>query len=475
MLRAVRRPIASALTLLAALALVAPAAATPASEQAAARHLDRVAGDAARRHAFLYAMPKGADLHTHLSGSVYAETMVALGAADGDCVDTVTFTATPGPCAEGQRPIADAIGDNVLYNQILRAWSMKGFEPGETSGHDHFFATFDRFGAALSPHVGVGLAEVTRRAAAQNEQAFETLTTPRFSDVRRIAEQVGWDPDLEQLRQKLLAAGLAGVVPAASAQIDGILAEQRQTLACGTAAADAACALPVGWQVQVLRGQPKHVVFAQMLLGYELMAADPRWVAVNLVQPEDGPVALADYRLHMRMLRMLEALYPAGHLTLHAGELVPGLAPPADLRFHIREAVTVAGAERIGHGVDIRWEHRPIALLRRMARDEILVEVPLTSNRQILEISGHRHPIRLYLRHGVPVALATDDEGVSRTNLTAQFEQAVVDHGLGYAQLKEMAIDSLRHSFLPVGDKARALRVQAAAFDRFEARFTRSR
>jgi adenosine deaminase len=472
------RPLRSLLPLLAAGALVAPAsapAAIDAAERATARHLERIRTDPARRHDFLYAMPKGADLHHHLSGAVYAETMVRLGAQDGDCVDTTTMRSSEGPCGEGQRPIADALSDNELYDDILRAWSMKGFRDGLVSGHDHFFATFDLFDAALDPHEGVALAEVTSRAAAQNEQALETLRTPRFGDVWRIAQDVGWHDDLDELRRRLLDAGLAGVVPAARADTDAILAEQRRILRCGTPSADRACDLPVRFQVQVLRAMPKEVVFAQILLGFELMAADGRWVGLNLVQPEDAAIALADYRLHMRMIGFLRERYPDAHVTLHAGELVPGLAPPEDLRFHIREAIEVAGAERIGHGVAIRWERRPLQLLRRMARERILVEVPLTSNAQILGVSGPDHPLGLYRRHGVPVALATDDEGVSRTNLTEQYEQAVVDHGLGYRALKRIARDSLRHSFLAPGDKARALRAQRAAFERFERRFARAR
>jgi len=46
-----------------------------------------------------------------------------------------------------------------------------------------------------------------------------------------------------------------------------------------------------------------------------------------------------DYTLQMRMIAYLHSVYPRGHVTLHAGELVPGLVEPADLTFHIRQAV----------------------------------------------------------------------------------------------------------------------------------------
>src|SRR5271169_1501403 len=38
--------------------------------------------------AFLYKFPKGADLHMHLSGAIYAETFIRDAAEDNLCVDT---------------------------------------------------------------------------------------------------------------------------------------------------------------------------------------------------------------------------------------------------------------------------------------------------------------------------------------------------------------------------------------------------
>jgi adenosine deaminase len=458
-----------ALTLLTALCLV-PAGSALASEDGAARYLASVRHDPVALRAFLWDMPKGGDLHNHLSGAVYAESFVKWGAQTGACVDA-GYTARPGPCTDGLRPIADALTDNVLYNNVLKAWSMKGFRDGVESGHDHFFATFDRFSAAGSGRTGDMLAEVASRAAAQNEQYLETLITPRFGDTMRVLNSVTPTDDLAVMRQRLLDAGLRGVVPLIQADTDAWFARQRELLGCATATPDPACDMPVRLQFQGLRGQPLPFVFTQMVLAFELMKADPRWVAFNLVQPEDGPVSLADYERQMQMLQFLRPLYPGEHVTLHAGELVAGLAPPADLRFHIRDAVVVAGAERIGHGVDITLERDPPSLLRTMARRHVLVESPLVSNCQILEVCGRRHPIRLYVRSGVPVALATDDEGVSRSDMTDQYEQAAVAQGFGYRALKRFAQDSLRYSFLSDGDKALALRTQRAAFARFEARF----
>ena len=100
---------------------------------------------------------------------------------------------------------------------------------------------------------------------------------------------------------------------------------------------------------------------------------------------------------------------------MHAGELAPGLVPPEGLTFHIRDSVEIAGAERIGHGVDMMHETNAAGLLDEMAARHVMVEICLTSNEVILGISGRDHPLGTYRRHGVPVALATDDEGVARS------------------------------------------------------------
>jgi adenosine deaminase len=84
-----------------------------------------------------------------------------------------------------------------------------------------------------------------------------------------------------------------------------------------------------------------------------------------------------------------------------------------------------------------------------MAERNVLVEICLTSNDIILGVSGDDHPLPVYMKYGVPVALATDDEGVSRSDMTQEYLRAVETYHLSYADLKRMARQSLEHSFLP--------------------------
>ncbi|HEX5872896.1 MAG TPA: hypothetical protein VFY65_20835, partial [Longimicrobium sp.] len=230
--------------------------------------------------------------------------------------------------------------------------------------------------------------------------------------------------------------------------LDSVEARRDTVLGCRTAQPQPGCQVQVRWLYQVSRGSPPQQVFAQILLGFLMAQADRKVVGLNLVQPEDGARSMSDYSLQMRMIRYLRGVHPTVRVTLHAGELAPGLVPDEGLRFHIREAVRVAGARRIGHGVDVMHEDSARELMAEMARDEVMVEIALTSNDVILGIRGPAHPLHAYMAAGVPVALATDDEGVARSEMSLEYLKAVRDQGLGYPALKTMARTSLQHAFV---------------------------
>jgi hypothetical protein len=77
-----------------------------------------------------------------------------------------------------------------------------------------------------------------------------------------------------------------------------------------------------------------------------------------------------------------------------------------------------------------------------------MVEICLSSNDLILGISGSKHPLATYLEYGVPGTLATDDEGVARSEISMEYLKAAEDQGLGYLQLKTMARNSLHYAFV---------------------------
>ncbi len=459
-------------------------------------------------YAFLKPMPKGGDLHMHLSGAVYAETFITEAAKQGLCVAPVDrgSPAVPegqnavrlvppvdgkaGNCGPADVPAADALKRQTLYDDLVDSFSMRAFVPSEgINGHDQFFATFDRFGG-LKAYEGEWLDEVATRAAAQNEQYLEIMNTPTFSHAAGLGYKLGWPArindasyktELASLRTQLLAAGLgeevatdrkefseaearrmqleggdapgaADVTPLGSRRLDSLVC----LASASPAGAPKPCSIQIRFLYQVLRGFPPQQVFAQTLLGFEVAQAEldsgnPLVVGINFVMPEDGRLSMDDYHLQMLMLDYLHSVYPKVHISLHAGELAFGMVPPDGLSFHIREAVELGHAERIGHGMDVLYETDPNGLLKEMAAKHIAVEVNLTSNDVILGQSRTDHPLAAYRAAHVPVALATDDEGVSRIDLTHEYVKAAEEQNLAYIDLKQSARTALEHSFLPGG------------------------
>jgi len=429
-------------------------------EARAAKALDAIRDDPLALYVFLKRMPKGADLHNHLDGAVYAETFIRVGGEDGRCVDPVAkaFTrldpesddAPADGCKPGEVKAADVPKDQRLYDELVDSFSMRGFVPSEgETAHDHFFATFSKFGDSDPRHTGEFLAEVSSRAAAQNEQYLELMETPPWNRLNTITKDLAWTDDLAALRENLLAKGLTEDVPLARAFWDETEATRNDRQRCGRDDAAPGCRVKARYVYQVFRNTPKELVFAQALFGFELAAADPRIVAINFVGGEDDVVAMRDYAEHMRMVGFLRPLYPKVRVTLHAGELAPGLVPPEGLCCHIRLAVEQGRADRIGHGVDVMYEDRPYELMKNMADKGVLVEINLTSNADILGIKGRHHPFATYRSYGVPVALSTDDPGIERIDLTHEYVRAVETYGFGYADLKELVRNSLEYSFLP--------------------------
>jgi adenosine deaminase len=422
------------------------------SEQRAARYFESVRKSPPQMLAFLLKMPKGADLHSHLSGAIYAESFVQWAAGKGLCVNQATMALSPPPCdqAAGQIPASAALSNTVLFRQLIDSWSMRYWEYSGQNGHDHFFDAFVKFGAATWGQTGQMLAEVASRAARGHVIYLELMLTPDEGMSSQIGQKVGWDGNFESTLSKLKSNGIDNAATAGVKALQEAEAEKNRLLKCGTPQADAGCLVTIRYIAQVSRGAALGPVFAQMVTGFAL-ANDPlsKVVALNLVQPEDWLSSMQNFTLHMEMLNFLRPMYPQAHISLHAGELVPGVVPPEGLTFHIRESVMKGHAERIGHGVDIMHEDDPYGLLKELARRNVMIEVCLTSNDVILGVRKEQHPLATYIEYGVPVALATDDEGVSRSEISREYLKAAEEQGLGYVQLKTMARTSLQYAFLP--------------------------
>ena len=130
-------------------------------------------------------------------------------------------------------------------------------------------------------------------------------------------------------------------------------------------------------------------------------------------------------------------------LTVHAGET----AGPESIWSALRDLK----ADRIGHG--LRAADDP-ELVRYLAEHQVPVEACITSN----VLTGccatvEQHPIRKLFDAGVLVTLNTDDPDMFRTSLVGEFQLAQKVFGFSNAELRTLAENSFRASFLPEAKK----------------------
>ncbi|WP_224963134.1 hypothetical protein [Geomonas subterranea] len=422
--------------------------------------------------------PKGGDLHNHLSGTVPPETYLALGAADGACYGpegkTGRYTLEPGTssgsCGDGFRPISGA--STAEREELLRSLSMYRFGyPDTQKGHDHFFATFARFRAVSDNACNTApmLAEVLRRSHGDGVSYLETMLSFQSSAVSALARQLrqkfpedAFYRDERQfpvLRRFLLEAGLNDAVAAARAEIAQYVNRTRTLMKCGSADAEPACGVSYAFVATVNRtsaqgdGSPDLAkVFTQAAFSMLLSSTESSVVGVNLLSKEDAPVSLAGFRDQMRIFGYFHDAYPRVNIALHAGELTPcfvGEGNPA-LKEHLTGTLK-AGAKRIGHGVSFGFlkpgDKSEVA--EQIRRSNALVEIMFTSNAQILGVAGAEHPFAQYRAYGVPVAFASDDEGVSHANLTDEWIYGFQKYGLTRDDLQYLGRNSLQYSFIP--------------------------
>lgn len=401
--------------------------------------------------AFLKDMPKGADLHNHVSGAIFAEDYIESAAKNGLWFDKAAnaFTADGGPGRIKASDLIspDSVGDiDSPLNVFLRTVSMRGWNPA-VDGHDLFFATFNHLGAP-SYTTEDALVEVIRRAKAQHEQYMELMVGVGTSDASRVLMRdlpaVGDVAGAFATIQPRLAPYVAAVKSNLDRR-DAVLAQRLGT------PSPTKLAMPFGvrYIIQLNRLVDMPTFFITAAAAMAVVKADPRVVALNMVAPEDHPQSLMNFDEQMRVLDFLWKQLGKPNITLHAGELTLDASPVEPMFDRIRKSIEIGHAKRIGHGVSIAWEKNLPQLLQEMRDRHILVEICLTSNRGILGVYGRAHPLHLYMDAGVPVNLNTDDEGVNRSNLTREWLRGVREQGLGYEDLKAFARNSLEYSFLP--------------------------
>jgi adenosine deaminase len=478
------------IVLTAALALASGAAAARtsapgASEAATARHYAALVAGTEPKTAeltlFFSQMPKGGDLHHHYSGAVYAETYVDFLDKQGFCVNKHTYRVetdkaaieaerAKAPAARNCLSTAEVVADDATYRELLQRWSSKDFANHgalQPPPDRQFFQTFGYFGPVSNANFHEGLVEIKERAIQENVGYIETMFKMSPFVVDKEFDEQAWRTAKDDTAFDAQMRAWMNTLDA-DAAFNAKIADFVARIDEAAAGIDDEN-FTMRYQTYVLRLLNPSQVFSSMLAGFKSAAKGGKIVGVNIVGQESNMVSMRDYTLHMKMFRFLKSVYPDVKVALHAGELALGDVPPEQLQFHIDQAVGIAGANRIGHGIDLAHETHAPQIMKTMREKDVPVEINLTSNAFINGVKGADHPVTLYRKYGVPYVISTDDAGVTRHNLSNEYVLFASRYKPSYAELKKASYNSIRYSFLAPADKARLTKQLDARFAKFEA------
>lgn len=451
--------------------------------QSADEYFEKIRNNEAALTAFFSQMPKGGDLHHHYSGSIYAEPLLERAIADDFYLNIETMQVNKEKPLVGnweQFSTLKSNGKLDAYKQkIMQKWSVKDYNHVDYPSDKLFFESFMKFEPAIRGNFGSGVLELKNRAITENVSYIETqlATIPctmntddltkfntRLRQLSKIKDEKTIIKSLDSVYNALLQKNAASYANDFNVNF---VAKLHSDLKIDDAK------FTMRYQNFVLRFMEPVDLFKNLVIAFISADSSPLMAGVNIVSPEDGETSMKDYWLHMVMFKYCHSRYPNVKYTLHAGELTLGLVQPEDLTWHINAAVYLAGANRIGHGVDMAYEQNPYDLLRYMAKKTIPIEINLVSNEFILKVKENRHPLTLYKEFGVPIVISTDDAGILRTNMTEQYVVLAKRYkDISYADIKQFVYNSINYSFIKeTSVKKQLLKNLDSRFKTFEANY----
>jgi adenosine deaminase len=406
----------------------------------------------AQLYTFLYAMPKGGDLHNHLTGAVRSEWYWDAALAE-ETRGYIYYTRVRiQNCAPYGNNEFGAAKELLLFKNIQGS----SFEKLDACAKSEFKRLQD-----LDAREKQGWLESMRldQPHEGRNEFFEAIWD-RIDDLLRNPYLI-----CDILLRNMQAFGQEGLLyletqegVQGAKKADGspysvveVVAIYRQFLASPQAKATG---VEVRFQNSLLRFSPD----AEQRLR-DLYAITDRYrdlyVGVNMVGREDNGKG---YPLRfLPVLRELRHKYPDINLSIHAGET-------DEPDFHIRDTLLL-GAQRIGHGVNLIRDPETMVLMRN---GPYLVEINLISNLLLEYVSDYsQHPFPEYLRVGIPVALSTDDRGMWDSNMSDEFYVAVKEFNLSWEEIVKLSRNSLQYAFVDQATKQALL----AAYDKRIAAF----
>lgn len=388
---------------------------------------------------FLYAMPKGGDIHHHFGGGILPEMWW----------DVATDKNRNG-------------GQEFYTRYKVSGYGMTSANYHRDSRNSMFWTTISELSYAKLPvseqqdfkslgsldeeQKGEWLSSVVLDRQFEGREEFFEYIWPRLNDLlgsMEVMTEVLVENMIrfaaEGVRYLEIQTGPWGWTNSKGYQLSAD--EANQALKDRLAKPDAvATGVTVRFQGIVIRFQDNAE--ARVEAYYEFIDKNRDfWVGLNMAGREDDNRGYAARftEVYDKMLRK----YPGIGISIHAGE-----AEKRDTQ--IFDTLRL-GATRIGHGINLFQDDETMQLMRC---GKFLVEINLISN----EVLGYvpdldKHPFPIYLRQGIPVCLNTDDRGMWHSNMTDEYFVAVTRYNLSWNEMQSLGRNSLQHSFLADDEK----------------------
>ena len=416
-------------------------------------------GNAEDLYRVLYHMPKGGDLHNHLSGAAFPEWWYDAALAEKARGYEYYTKVRIENCRDYGGNEYGGMAYYLMFRNIMAihyeqlsdcekreykrledltddekaAWMNSILLDKPHEGRDEFFQThWQRLFALLTnPWIQ---AEIMYR----NMQAFgeEGVTYIEF----QVADAGFQKPD--------------GSVISPNESIDILRERLRQKDAIGTG-------VMVRFQIAILRFLPNAEDALRRVYQFAYENSDI-FVAVNMVGREDNDKGFP--ARFLPTMRELRRQYSGVKLSIHAGEV-------DEPNSHVKDTLLL-GADRIGHGLNLITDDDTMRLMRH---GPYLVEINLISNLMLHYIDDYaQHPFPEYLRTGIPVALSTDDRGMWDSTMTDEFFVAVTEFNLSWDEVRLLSRNSLTHAFVAPDLKQQLLSKFDSDIRRFERQMSRS-
>ena len=405
----------------------------------------------------LYEMPKGGDLHHHMSGSGFAEWWYELGVAAEERGYKYYTKVKLNNCRDYGWQGFDTTPYHLMFQTILEAkWqALPECEQGEYLP----LADLDE-----RQKRGFMSSIVLDKPYEGREEFFEAhwqrlgdLTGDPYLRGDLIARQFQAfaDEGLIYVEPMVTAFGYeepdgTAIPPNVVAEIFRERLKQKDIIDTG---------LTYRFQQAILRFTPRAE--EALKYAYQFVSENEPYVAVNMVGREDDDKG---YPLRfLPTLREMRLAHNNVRLSIHAGEV-------DEPNSHVRDTVLL-GAERIGHGLNLITDPDTMRLFRH---GPYMVEINLISNLLLQYYDDYsQHPFPEYLRTGIPVALSTDDRGMWDSTMSDEFFVAVKEFNLSWAEVKLLSENSLKYAFVDPETRDELLETYRSRISKFESRMAR--